>query len=345
MIEYCTGNLVKADVEALVNTVNTVGIMGKGIALQFRQAFPDNYKAYKAACDRGEVRLGKIFVFARLRLERPHFILNFPTKKHWRSKSRLEDIDSGLADLVNVVMSNEIKSLAVPPLGCGNGGLEWQDVKPRIERALGSLRDVRVLVYPPRATPRPEEMPVQTSRPNMTPTRAAMLALMRVYAEPGYRVTMLEMQKLAYFLQVAGEPMGLHFTRGKFGPYAEVLHHVLQRLEGHYLRGYGDRSRGSTMRLTTEGEPVADEALRAESEVAGRLQRVRELIEGFETPYGLELLATVHFIAAQAQDPPTSADDAAEQVRQWSARKGDLFKQDHVRLAWNRLTDSGWIGR
>jgi len=344
MIEYCSGNLVRADVEALVNTVNTVGIMGKGIALQFRQAFPDNYKAYKAACDQGDVRLGKVFVFERLPLERPHFVLNFPTKKHWRSKSRLEDIGSGLADLVRVIESNEIKSLAVPPLGCGNGGLEWQHVQPMIERALGSLSGVRVLVYPPRAAPRAEEMPVQTSRPNMTPTRAAMLALMRAYAEPGYRVTMLEMQKLAYFLQVAGEPMGLDFTRGKYGPYAEVLHHVLQRLEGHYLRGYGDRSQGSTMRLTTAGEPVADAALGAESVVTGRLKRVRELIEGFETPYGLELLATVHYLASQAQDPPTSADDAAEQVRRWSARKGDLFKPDHVRLAWNRLSDSGWIG-
>ena len=344
MIKYTQGNLLEADVDALVNTVNTVGVMGKGIALQFRQAFPDNYKAYRSACDRDEVRLSEIFVFERLHLERPHFILNFPTKKHWRSRSRLEDIERGLVDLRRVIKENEIKSIAIPPLGCGNGGLPWSEVRLRIEESLKSLKEVRILVYAPQATPKPEEMPVHTTKPNMTPTRAAMLALMRVYAEPGYRVSMLEMQKLTYFLQIAGEPMGLQFTRNKYGPYAEVLHHVLQRLEGHYLRGYGDRSQGSTMRLMHEAEPLVDQTLAAESEVTTRLRRVRDLIDGFETPYGLELLATVHYLATQVDEPPTSPEAAVEQVQQWSDRKRNLFQSEHIRLAWDRLTETGWIG-
>lgn len=343
MIEYGSGNLLKADVDALVNTVNTVGIMGKGIALQFRQAFPDNYKAYKVACDRGEVRLGSVFVFERLHIERPHFILNFPTKQHWRSKSRLADIESGLEDLVRVIEKNAISSLAIPPLGCGNGGLDWSDVRPRIVEALSGLTDVRVIVYGPHATPQASAMPVGTKKPNMTPTRAAMLALMRVYAEPGYRVSMLEMQKLAYFLQEAGEPMRLEFARGDYGPYAEVLHHVLQRLEGHYIRGYGDRSRGSTMWLLPEAAEVADRALGAETQVAARYRQVRDLIDGFETPYGLELLATVHYLATQAEEVATSAARAVELVQSWSERKSERFRPEHVRLAWRRLAETGWI--
>jgi len=343
MIEHGSGNLLTADVDALVNTVNTVGIMGKGIALQFRQAFPDNYKAYKVACDRDEVRLGSVFVFERLHLQQPHFILNFPTKKHWRSKSRLADIESGLADLVSVIRANKIGSIAIPPLGCGNGGLEWSDVRPMIVEAVSQLADVRVVLYGPHATPQASQMPVGTEKPKITPTRAAMLALMRVYAEPGYRVSMLEMQKLAYFLQVAGEPMRLEFDKGDYGPYAEVLHHVLQRLEGHYIRGYGDRSAGSTMWLLPEAAEVADQALEEATPVARRYHQVRDLIEGFETPYGLELLATVHYLATQADEVATDAAKAVELVHEWSDRKRQRFRPAHVQLAWRHLAKTGWI--
>src|SRR5690349_8544281 len=125
MIEHKAGDLLRADVEALVNTVNTVGIMGKGVALQFRQAYPDNYAAYRKACTHGEVQIGKMFVFATGYLTNPRLIINFPTKRDWRSKSRLEDIEAGLIDLVAVVRSERITSIAIPPLGCGNGGLQW----------------------------------------------------------------------------------------------------------------------------------------------------------------------------------------------------------------------------
>jgi O-acetyl-ADP-ribose deacetylase (regulator of RNase III) len=301
MIEITTGNLLDADAEALVNTVNAVGVMGKGIALQFKQAFPDNFKAYEAACRRDEVQPGKMFVFHRNTLGNPKVIINFPTKRHWKGKARIEDIEAGLRDLVRVIEEENIRSVAVPPLGCGFGGLKWPDVKFRIERALGPL-EARVLLFAPEGAPRAEEMKVRTERPRMTPTRAAVLELMRRYAVPGYRLTLLEVQKLAYFLQVAGEPLQLHFEKQKYGPYAEKLHHVLQRLEGHFIRGYGDRSRSVSVTLMPSALEESESFLQNSGETHERLDRVSQLIRGFETPYGMELLSTVHWIAS-VEDP------------------------------------------
>ena len=168
MIEHVTGNLLEADAEALVNTVNTVGVMGKGIALQFRQAFPANYDAYRKACDQGELEPGRMFVFETGQLTNPRYIINFPTKRHWKGKSRMKDIDSGLKALIDVVKIHGIQSIAVPPLGSGNGGLDWNEVKPRIEAAFSVLTDVRVLLYEPKGAPPSTEMKVATKRPRMT---------------------------------------------------------------------------------------------------------------------------------------------------------------------------------
>lgn len=147
MIEYVRGNLLEADAEALINTVNTVGVMGKGIALQFRQAFPSNYQVYRRTCEKGELRPGQVLVVPTGMLGNPKFIINVPTKRHWKGKARLEDIEAGLKALVSTIKEYKISSIAVPPLGCGNGGLEWGDVRPRIESALAALPHVRALVF------------------------------------------------------------------------------------------------------------------------------------------------------------------------------------------------------
>ena len=243
MIELTTGNLLEANTEALVNTVNCVGVMGKGIALQFKQAYPDNFRAYEQACRAGEVQLGRMLTFSTGTLMNPKYNINFPTKRHWKGKSRIEDIKRGLTALIDEVQRLEITSIAVPPLGCGNGGLNWSDVRPPIEAAFASLPHVRVLLYAPIGAPDAEAMPVRTVKPRMTRARALLMKLIELYGVPGYRLSLLEIQKLAYFLQSAGEPLRLHFSKQKYGPYAENLHFVLQRLEGHFLRGYGDRSK------------------------------------------------------------------------------------------------------
>src|SRR5690606_12589675 len=140
-----TGDILAADAEAIVNTVNCVGIMGRGIALQFKNAFPKNFKAYEAACARGEVQPGKMFVFETRTLTNPKFIINFPTKRHWRGKSRIEDIDSGLKALAEEIRTRGIRSIAIPPLGSGLGGLNWADVRPRICEALRGFDDLQVI--------------------------------------------------------------------------------------------------------------------------------------------------------------------------------------------------------
>lgn len=343
MIEHVSGNLLEAEAEALVNTVNTVGVMGKGIALQFRQAYPENYEAYRKACQRGDVEPGRMFVYRTGKLTNPRFIINFPTKRHWKGKAKLADVEAGLVDLIRVVRDEGIQSIAVPPLGCGNGGLDWEVVRPLIEDAFEPLPEVRVLLYAPEGAPDPDKMKVATKRPNMTPGRAAILGLLENYSIPGYRLTMLEVQKLAYFLQVAGEPLKLSFAKAPYGPYTETLHHVLQRMEGHFIRGYGDRSRDASVTVTKDALTDARAYLQQHPKTEERLGRVAELIEGFETPYGMELLATVHWVT---QAEPNVKDDlraTVAAVQDWSEHKRKTFQPDHIEAAWARLREGGWL--
>ncbi|HZT43802.1 MAG TPA: macro domain-containing protein [Chthonomonadaceae bacterium] len=343
MIEHKTGDLLRADVEALVNTVNTVGIMGKGVALQFRQAFPDNYTAYRKACMHGEVQLGKMFVFSTGHLTNPRLIINFPTKRDWRNKSRLEDIEAGLLDLIAVVRREGISSIALPPLGCGSGGLKWEIVRPKIEDAFAALPKVHVLLYAPEGAPIADTMKVATKRPNMTIGRAALLSALERYALPGYRLSMLEIQKLAYFLQTTGEPLKLDFAKQQYGPYAETLNHVLQRMEGHFIRGYGDRSGKTSVRLMPDAVAEARQFLYDYPQTEERLERVARLIEGFETPYGLELLATVHWVAQENPFAAIEVKTAIQGVHAWNQHKRATFQPAHIQVAWKRLYDHGWL--
>ncbi|MDA8226267.1 MAG: macro domain-containing protein [Desulfitobacterium hafniense] len=341
MIEYVKGNLLEADAEALVNTVNCVGVMGKGIALQFKQAFPQNFQQYEKACKAEHVQPGKMFVVETNSFINPKFIINFPTKRHWKGKSKIEDIDSGLNALVEVVKRLDIKSIAIPPLGCGNGGLDWKLVRPRIEAAFKELHSIRVFVYEPVGSPSPEKIKIGTERPHLTKARALFISLMDQYSIPGYRLTLLEVQKLAYFLQVVGEPLRLNFSKGLYGPYADNLNHVLQRLEGHFIRGYGDGTRGKDVQvfLLPNAAREARDFLIGEIDSLYRLQKVSQIIEGFETPYGMELLSTVHWVVKQNPDEENNPDSVVRLVHDWNVRKRQLFKKEHIRLAWAHLKE------
>ena len=294
MICSAKGNLLEADAQALVNTVNCVGIMGKGIALQFKQAFPENFKAYAQACKAGEVRLGRMFVYPTQSLFNPKWIINFPTKQHWKSKSKLQDVQQGLEDLIGVVKAFDVKSIAVPPLGAGLGGLKWPDVKRLILSAFEAVPDVKVLLYEPKGSPQVDKMPIATAKPKMTKGRALLIKLLEIYRNQGYRHSLLEIQRLMYFMQAAGEDLRLNYAKNQFGPYAENLHHVLQHMDGHFIRGYGDRSAQSEIYLLDGAVDEAQSILDADEEAKRKLAAVARLIQGFETPYGMELLATVH---------------------------------------------------
>ena len=198
MLRYTKGDILAAEAEALVNTVNCVGIMGRGIALQFKKAFPENFKAYEAACARGAVEPGGMFVYDTGELMLPRYIINFPTKRHWRGKSRLEDVQSGLQALVHEVRTRGIRSIAIPPLGSGLGGLDWEDVRPLIAAAMEQLPDVQVEVFEPGGVAPDDRRNRSTKVPKLTQGRAALVGLMDRYLgglmDPA--VSLLEVHKL-----------------------------------------------------------------------------------------------------------------------------------------------------
>jgi len=344
MIQYKSGDILAEDAEALVNTVNCVGVMGRGIALQFKKAFPPNFKAYEVACRHGEVEPGRMFVFETGQFTNPRYVINFPTKRHWRGKTRLEDIEAGLEALVGEIRSRGIRSIAIPPLGSGLGGLEWADVRPRIERALQGLPDVRVVVFEPKGARAPGRMAKARKVPEMTPGRAALVGLMDRYLaglmDPF--VTLLEVHKLMYFMQEAGEPLRLRYVAAPYGPYAENLRHVLQAVEGYYVSGYGDGgdAPGRLLQLVPGATADAKASLAAHPDTRARFDKVAGLVEGFETPFGLELLSTVHWVATRGG--VGSDDEVVTRTYAWGDRKHQYSPQQ-ILLARRVLAEKGWL--
>ena len=346
MFEYKTGDILAADADALVNTVNCVGVMGRGIALQFKNAFPENFRAYEQACKRDEVRPGHMFVFETGQLTSPRYIINFPTKRHWRGKSRMEDIDAGLKDLQRVIREKKIRSIAIPPLGSGLGGLDWNEVRPRIEEALRGFNDLQVIIFQPNGAPEPARMARRQTAPNMTPGRAALVGLMDRYLsgllDPF--VTLLEVHKLMYFMKVSGEPSmeRLRVVKGPYGPYSENLTHVLREIEGYFVSGYRDGGDAPNKQLELVPGAVqdADEFLGEHPDTRARFDKVANLVEGFETPFGLELLSTVHWVIMH--ESPNSINEAVSKVYGWNDRKKQ-FSPRQVALAAEVLQKKGWI--
>ena len=347
MIQLAQGNLLEAPAQALVNTVNTEGVMGKGIALQFRQAYPAMFKAYADACKAGAVQLGHMDVYDLGGLAAgARWIINFPTKGHWRARSRLRDIESGLADLVATVRRLDIRSIAVPPLGCGHGGLDWADVQPLIEQAFAALPDVQVLLFAPASAPAPEAMPNRTMRPAMSEGRAALVALTDRYLKGllDPYVSLLELHKLMYFMQEAGQDLRLAFTAGRYGPYAGNLRHVLIKLEGHLLQGYGDGEDApdKPIELLDGAVEEAGAFLAHRADVQVRMGRVAELIEGYEDSYGMELLSSVHWAMCHDVAARDNPDAAVAAVQAWNERKRKTLKPEHLQTAWRRLKAARW---
>lgn len=338
------GDLLKQhDVDAIVNTVNCVGIMGKGIALQFRNKWPDNFTQYEAACKAGEVKPGQMFVYDSGGLLKPNFIINFPTKTHWRGKSKIEYVRDGLVDLIAQIKRLGIRSIAVPPLGCGNGGLNWSEVKPLIEQAFAAVPEVEVRLFGPDGAPDPRTMEVNTEKPRMTPGRAAILKVIDTYRELNYGLSKIEVQKLAYFLQTAGQDLKLDFAKHTYGPYSERLRHALNSMDGHYIRGVGDGVVEAEIEPTPDALSQADIYVSETGDTAllERVARVENLIDGFQSPYGMELLATVHWVATQ--EGASTAEAAHAAVSAWNERKKKLMSPAHVEAAWLRLQQEGWL--
>jgi O-acetyl-ADP-ribose deacetylase (regulator of RNase III) len=351
MIEFTHGNLLEAKAEALVNTVNTVGVMGKGVALMFKEAFPENFKAYEAACKKKEVKVGHMFVSERRALIGPKWIINFPTKEHWRGNSKIEWIETGLEDLKRVIVDKKIKSVAIPPLGSGNGGLNWDDVRPRIEAALATLNDVKVIIYEP--TDEYQNVSKRSGVEKLTPARALVAELVRRYWILGIECSLLEIQKLAYFLERSIEKLGLHnpldlrFQADKYGPYAPRLTHLLDGLDGSYLHCGKRISDASPFDVIWFEDSKRDKVATYLGSGDARafipaLEATAKLIDGFESPLGMELLATVDWIVRK---DGVAADQASIKaaLKTWTGgeksaeRKQRLFEDRLIKLALDRL--------
>ncbi len=353
MINYTQGNLLDDPAEALVNTVNEVGVMGKGVALMFREGFPDNTVAYEQACKAHEVRVGKMFVTKNKVLMGPRWIINFPTKKHWRQPSKMEWIRAGLKDLVKVVQENGIATIALPPLGCGNGGLEWPQVCREIEAAFSEIPNVGVTIYAP--TTKYQNAAKREGIEDLTPARAMIAEMVRRYSILGLDCTNLEVQKIAWFLtrairkSKAPDPLNLNFVANKFGPYADNLRHLLNELDGSYLHcekrladagpldliGFEDSKRGRVEEFFAN-DPVASQLLPV-------MEKTSEMIDGFESPLGMELLATVDWLLTEQRCEPT-VQAIRDGLKEWPGggpsavrRKRKLFDDRLIGLALKRL--------
>jgi uncharacterized protein YwgA/O-acetyl-ADP-ribose deacetylase (regulator of RNase III) len=361
MIKVLVGDIFESNAQTLVNTVNTVGVMGKGIALGFRKHFPDMYADYVYRCEHRQVRLGEPYLYQRVT---PPHVINFPTKEHWRSVSRLEDIVNGLRYLRNHIDEWGVTSLAVPPLGCGEGQLEWRVVGPTLYRGLSKL-GISVELYAPFGTPHEELQPefldhkgreaaitnhTMDSTPvfRVEPGWVALVAILERVKRERYHwpIGRIGFQKVAYFATEVGIPTGLSYRRGSYGPYAAEVKHVLSRLINNGL--IVERKLGRM--LSTDVGPTYDDARRGYqpflAQWQSKIDRVADLVLRMNTG-DAEIAATVHFAANRMKEAtheqPTES-QILGYVMQWKVRRRPPLDEAEVALAIRRLNVLGWIG-
>jgi O-acetyl-ADP-ribose deacetylase (regulator of RNase III) len=326
MIQFIEGNLLESNAEALVNTVNTVGVMGKGIALQFKTQYPNNYKLYTKACKIKEVQVGRLFLTEDSSLLGGRkIIINFPTKTDWRKPSEYSYIESGLKELARIIKERGIKSVAVPPLGAGNGGLNWDVVKGIIEKYLTDL-DCDVQIYEPSNIIR-EAM--KKERVKITPARAMLLAVLYDLVRNGEFVSEFSAEKVAYFLQRFGaeDQFKLDFQPNFYGPYSGKVKHVLHYLNGSYITGYSSKDKRpfDELGIVLNGEKDVENYLELSENIRFKeiSNKTKTFLTGFYSSFGLELLSTVDYIVSKKK--VTSVEDVTRSIQNWSDRKKSLF--------------------
>lgn len=332
--------MLEADTEALVNTVNTVGVMGKGIALQFKERFPMNFKIYAAACKKGEMQVGKMLVVKENTLNGEKLIINFPTKTEWFKKSLYSYIEDGLKDLAKVIEEYKITSIAIPPLGCGNGGLKWEKVKPMMDKYLGQLPNVAIQIYEPNDAVKEilqkEEIKKEVG---LTAARAMLLYALFKYEKLGEVATIFAANKLAYFLQKSGEPMRLQFVPYKYGPYAQAIEKVLYALNGKYLAGMEQMKARAFEPLQLNYKTYDEVEKYVSSNLSSvqkqRLESVFNIIDGFETTLSLEILSSAHFLISE--NPKLNEDQLFEKIQDWNERKKNLVTKEYINIALDHL--------
>lgn len=326
MIQFTKGNILDSKAHALVNTVNTVGVMGKGIALQFKNQYPNNYKLYRKAFENKELEIGKVFVTKEESLlGGEKWIVNFPTKKHWRYPSEYEYIEKGLVSLKKFLIKEKIQSIAIPPLGAGNGGLDWNKVKEMIVSSLEGL-ETEVIIYEPTDTIKEE---LKKERVKLTPARAMMLSVLYDLVRQGEFVSEFAAEKVAYFLQKFGaqDEFKLDFQKNFYGPYSGKVRHVLYHLNGSYVMGYSskDKKPFEELDLIIDAEKDVMKFLNdgKNEKYLKIVQKTKNFLNGFYSPFGLELLSTIDFI--KSDKPNYNAEQIQLEIDKWSSRKSKMF--------------------
>ena len=326
MIHYKSANLLDSDAEALVNTVNTVGVMGKGIALQFKSQFPNNFKLYANACKANEIQVGTLFVTEENSLLGGRkIIINFPTKTDWKKPSEYSYIESGLIDLVKIIKERNIKSVAIPPLGAGNGGLDWNKVKALMEQYLSAI-DCDIFIYQPNAI---IQEALKKERVKLTPARAMLLSVLFDLVRNGEFVSEFSAEKIAYFLQRFGakDTFKLEFHPDFYGPYSGKVKHVLYYLNGSYITGYSskDKKPFEELGLMLDAEKEVNDFLDIKDNEQNKaiVLKTKAFLTGFYADFGLELLSTVDYIITDKKTK--SVDEITRHLENWSKRKKTMF--------------------
>ncbi len=326
MIHYKIGNLLDSEAEALVNTVNTVGVMGKGIALQFKNMFPNNFKLYSNVCKNKELRIGNLLVTEEESLlTGKKIIINFPTKTSWRLPSEYQYIEDGLVELVKVIKERNLKSIAIPPLGSGNGGLDWNKVKQIFEKYLVDV-ECEIFIYEPNVA---IQEALKKERVKLTPARAMLLSVLYELVRNGEFVSEFASEKIAYFLQRFGakDTFKLEFRPNFYGPYSGKVKHVLYYLNGSYIMGYSSKDKRpfEELGLVPDAEAEINEFLNRPENIGYKdvVEKTKIFLKGFYSPFGLELLSTIDFIIAEKQIH--TQENIVKELENWSNRKKTLF--------------------
>lgn len=342
-MKYVIGNLLDANVDALVNTVNTVGVMGKGIALQFKERFPINFKVYAAECKASRVQVGKMLVVIDNSMNGEKLIINFPTKTEWFKKSQYNYIEEGLKDLRNVIKSYKIKSIAIPPLGSGNGGLKWDRVKELMNQYLQDLNDVNIIIYEPNEAVKKILQNQEQKNIELRPGRAMLLYALFQYEKVGEVASVFVANKLAYFLQASGEKLKLQFVPYTYGPYAQAIDKVLYALNGKYLTGLEQMKAKAfePLKLNYNRYKEVQDYVRKNlsPDQHTRLKNLFELIDGFESSLSLEILASIHYLLSE--NSRLTNRELLLKIQSWNERKKQLIDIEHIEIALNHLRDYG----
>ncbi|MBS1748967.1 MAG: macro domain-containing protein [Bacteroidetes bacterium] len=324
MLRYITGNILESDAQALVNTVNTMGVMGKGIALQFKKAYPNNYKAYEKACKNEEVKIGKMFVTLDSNTTTgERTIINFPTKTNWRKPSEYKYIEDGLVNLVEVINDRQIKSIAIPPLGAGNGGLNWEKVKKLIEQKLEYL-NINIYVYEPTLQIQEHLM---KERVKLTDARALLLYVLYDLVKNGEYVSEFSSEKVCYFLQKFGAKkyFKLDFEPNFYGPYSGKVRFILNAINGSYLMGYSDMNKKpfEPLTLVPDAYETVKNHIENNTELLEIANKTIVFLRGFYSDFALELLSSIDYISTK--ENTFDKQTISEGLEKWNDRKRTLF--------------------